>query len=74
MLLIVIINRLKFHNRMMVSLFFPARSTQCEVNDGYMWSMYLTKFPVHASRAIINIMLTYSENSASALAIATVVN
>ena len=52
---IMITNKLKFHNRMIVSPFF-----QLDLRSAR--SMYPKKFP----RAI-NIMLTYSENSAGAL-------
>ena len=60
----MITNKLKFHNRMIVSPFFQldlrsARSMMGVVNVS-------NEISARASRAI-NIMLTYSENSAGAL-------
>ena len=60
----VITNKLKFHNRMIVSPFFQldqrsARSMMGVVNVS-------NEISARASRAI-NIMLTYSENSVGAL-------
>ena len=61
----MITNKFKFHNRMIVSLFFQlnprsARSMMGVVNVS-------KEISTRASRAI-NIMLTYSENSAGTLA------